>query len=51
MGGVPLRHSVLVDNVDGLRFYERLGFEVIEDFGMYVLMEWRNAVARGTGTP
>ncbi|NND73799.1 MAG: GNAT family N-acetyltransferase [Ilumatobacter sp.] len=37
--GVPLRHSVFVDNADALRFYRRLGFVVIEDFGMYVLME------------
>lgn len=38
--GTPLRHSVYKDNVDGLRFYDRLGFAVVEDFGMYVLMEW-----------
>jgi ribosomal protein S18 acetylase RimI-like enzyme len=37
---VPLRHSVYKDNAAALRFYARLGFEVVEDFGMYVLMEW-----------
>ncbi len=39
--GKPLRHSVYTTNVQALRFYERLGFEVVEDFEMYVLMEWR----------
>lgn len=39
--GKPLRHSVYKSNVDAIRFYERLGFEVVEDFEMYVLMEWR----------
>ncbi len=42
VAGVPLRHSVLSTNLDALRFYERLGFEVIEDYEMYVLMEWRH---------
>ena len=37
---IPLRHSVYKDNESALRFYDRFGFEVIEDFGMYVLMEW-----------
>ncbi|MGI9644273.1 MAG: GNAT family N-acetyltransferase [Ilumatobacteraceae bacterium] len=41
IAGIPLRHSVLSTNLDALRFYERLGFEVIEDFELYVLMEWR----------
>ena len=36
----PLRHSVFKANVDALRFYDRLGFEVVEDFETYVLMEW-----------
>lgn len=40
VAGLPLRHSVFKDNEAGLRFYERLGFEVVEDFEMYVLMEW-----------
>jgi ribosomal protein S18 acetylase RimI-like enzyme len=38
--GVPLRHSVSKANVAALRFYSRLGFEVIEEFDLYVLMEW-----------
>lgn len=36
-----LRHMVFVLNNDAHRFYERLGFEVIEDFGAYKHMEWR----------
>ncbi len=39
--GKPLRHSVYKSNSDALRFYERLGFETVEDFELYVLMEWR----------
>ena len=38
----PLCHSVYKTNTPALRFYERLGFEVVEDFEMYVLMEWRS---------
>lgn len=38
--GRPLRHSVFKGNPDALRFYDRLGFEVVEDFETYVLMEW-----------
>lgn len=38
--GLPLRHSVYKANEGALRFYERLGFSVVEDFEMYVLMEW-----------
>lgn len=37
----PLRHMVFVLNNDAHRFYERLGFVVIEDFGAYKHMEWR----------
>jgi ribosomal protein S18 acetylase RimI-like enzyme len=37
---LPLRHSVFKTNTGALRFYGRLGFEVVEDFDMYVLMEW-----------
>lgn len=40
--GKPLRHMVFVLNNDAHRFYERLGFEVIEDFGAYKHMEYRN---------
>ena len=36
-----LRHMVFVLNNDAHRFYERLGFAVIEDFGAYKHMEWR----------
>jgi GNAT superfamily N-acetyltransferase len=37
---LPLRHSVHVTNSDALRFYQRLGFVVVEDFETHVLMEW-----------
>jgi len=37
----PLRHMVFVLNNDAHRFYERLGFEIIEDLGAYKHMEWR----------
>lgn len=40
--GKPLRHMVFVLNNDADRFYERLGFVVIEEFGAYKHMEWRN---------
>ena len=43
---LPLRHSVYKTNTGALRFYRRLGFEVIEDFEMYVLMEWTDRSAR-----
>ena len=36
-----LRHMVFVLNNDAHRFYERLGFVVIEDFGAYKHMEWK----------
>ncbi len=38
---LPLRHMVFVLNDDAHRFYERLGFVVIEEFGAYKHMEWR----------
>ena len=38
--GAPLRHSVYKTNAEALRFYERLGFSVVQDFETYVLMEW-----------
>jgi GNAT superfamily N-acetyltransferase len=38
----PLRHMVFILNNDAHRFYERLGFVVIEDLGAYKHMEWRN---------
>ena len=37
----PLRHMVFVLNNEAHRFYERLGFEVIDDVGGYKHMEWR----------
>jgi ribosomal protein S18 acetylase RimI-like enzyme len=36
-----LRHMVFVLNDNAHRFYERLGFEVIEDLGGYKHMEYR----------
>ena len=42
--GLPLRHMVFVLNDDAHRFYERLGFAVIEDHGAYKHMEWRPEV-------
>lgn len=36
-----LRHMVFVLNADAKRFYERLGFVVIEEVGAYHHMEWR----------
>jgi GNAT superfamily N-acetyltransferase len=38
---LPLRHMVFTLNDDAHRFYERLGFAVIEDLGAYKHMEWR----------
>ena len=38
--GKPLRHMVFVLNDDAHRFYERLGFAIIEDLGAYKHMEW-----------
>jgi GNAT superfamily N-acetyltransferase len=46
LAGIPLRHSVFNTNTEALRFYSRLGFEVVEDFEMYVLMEWANVTPR-----
>ena len=39
--GKPLRHMVFVFNNDAHRFYERLGFAVIEDLGAYKHMEYK----------
>ncbi len=44
---------VFVLNQDAQRFYERLGFVVIEEFGAYKHMEWKEespAVAGGPDT-
>ncbi len=35
-----LRHSVEVMNPDALRFYERLGFTVVDDWETHLLMQW-----------
>lgn len=40
--GKFLRHMVFVLNNDAHRFYERLGFAVIEDVGGYKHMEWKS---------
>ena len=40
--GKVLRHMVFVLNNNAERFYERLGFKPIEDFGAYKHMEWRS---------
>lgn len=40
--GKALRHMVFVLNNNADRFYERLGFKKIEDFGAYKHMEWRS---------
>ena len=40
--GKALRHMVFVLNNNAERFYERLGFKQIEDFGAYKHMEWRS---------
>jgi GNAT superfamily N-acetyltransferase len=37
----PLRHMVFMLNSDAHRFYERLGFVMIEDLGAYRHMEWK----------
>ena len=37
----PLRHCVWTMNEGARRLYRRLGFAVVEDQGMYQLMEWR----------
>jgi len=40
----PLRHMVFVLNNEADRFYERLGFVEIEEFGAYKHMEWKSGV-------
>ena len=37
--GTPLRHMIFKLNTEARRFYERLGFRLIEDDRMYLLME------------
>lgn len=47
--GKPVRHMVFKLNAAGLRFYERLGFTVIDDVGAYLHMERRPAARGGAG--
>jgi GNAT superfamily N-acetyltransferase len=44
-----LRHMVFMLNSDAHRFYERLGFVVIEDLGAYKHMEWRTPEQQADG--
>ncbi len=46
--GKMLRHMVFVLNNDAHRFYERLGFVIIEDLGAYKHMEYRPTKAMST---
>ena len=39
----PLRHMVFVLNNEAHRFYERLGFKIIDDLGAYKHMEWQGS--------
>jgi ribosomal protein S18 acetylase RimI-like enzyme len=39
--GKRLTHTVFILNTDALRFYQRLGFVVVEDIGAYLVMERR----------
>jgi ribosomal protein S18 acetylase RimI-like enzyme len=43
--GKVMRHMVFVLNNDADRFYERLGFTLIDDLGAYKHMEWRPTAA------
>ena len=45
--GKPLRHMVFMLNSDAHRFYERLGFVMIEDLGAYRHMEWKKGAGAG----
>ena len=52
MTGKRLRHMVFVLNNDAHRFYERLGFVVIDDLGGYKHMEWKKSESpEVTGRP
>jgi GNAT superfamily N-acetyltransferase len=46
-----LRHMVFVLNNNAHRFYERLGFEVFEEFGAYKHMEWKSEPTTVAGSP
>ena len=45
----PLRHMVFVLNNEAHKFYERLGFVIIEDLGAYKHMEWKSAPPPAAG--
>jgi GNAT superfamily N-acetyltransferase len=49
--GKPLRHMVFMLNSDAHRFYERLGFVMIEDLGAYRHMEFRSEPPAVAGGP
>ncbi len=40
----PMRHCVLEQNRAAFRFYQRLDFKQIDEFGVYVMMEWNPPV-------
>jgi GNAT superfamily N-acetyltransferase len=48
--GKPLRHMVFVLNNDAHRFYERLGFKIIDDLGAYKHMEFRPDITTAEDT-
>lgn len=45
---LPLRHMVFKLNTDAIRFYERLGFTLLDDAGAYFHMERLPAAAQET---
>ena len=44
--GKKLRHAVFKDNVNAIRFYQRLGFLIVEEHDMYYVMEWTNNIQK-----
>jgi GNAT superfamily N-acetyltransferase len=40
---IPLRHAVYKDNLSAVRFYQNLGFAIIEDLVTYYIMEWTSS--------
>ncbi|MFC2078995.1 GNAT family N-acetyltransferase [Candidatus Bipolaricaulota bacterium] len=38
--GKQLRHTVESDNLSALRFYLRLGFRKVDEYGLHISMEW-----------
>lgn len=47
--GRPLRHSVVKENVNALRLYSRLGFEIVGGVATHHLMEWSGPPSRSSG--